>query len=77
MEEQRALRWERCDRGWRAEFRSRLQAMRQFFAGLNPDLSEEEALRELLEEAEFMLAPLHVRLAEIEAAKGVRNGSGS
>lgn len=61
---------------WMAEFRSRLQAMRGFVAGLNPDLSEEQALRELLEEADFLLAPLRVRLAEIEAAKEASHGSG-
>ena len=61
---------------WMAEFRSRLQAMHGFFAGLNPELSEEQALRELLEENEFMVAPLRVRLAEIEAAKEASHGSG-
>lgn len=60
---------------WMAEFRSRLQAMRGFFAGLNPELDEEQALRELLEENEFMVAPLRVRLAEIEAAKAAREAS--
>ena len=57
---------------WMAEFRVRLQAMCGFVAGLNPDLDEEQALRELLEENEFMVAPLRVRLAEIEAAKAAR-----
>jgi hypothetical protein len=61
---------------WMAEFRVRLQAMRGFFAGLNPELSEQQALRELLEENEFMVAPLRVRLAEIEAAKEASHGSG-
>ena len=61
---------------WMAEFRVRLQAMRGFVAGLNPDLSEEQALRELLEEADFLLAPLRVRLAEIEKAKEASHGSG-
>lgn len=60
---------------WMAEFRVRLQAMRGFVAGLNPDLDEEQALRELLEENEFMVAPLRVRLAEIEAAKAAREAS--
>lgn len=60
---------------WMAEFWVRLQAMRGFVAGLNPDLSEEQALRELLEEADFLLAPLRVRLSELQAAKAAREAS--
>lgn len=58
---------------WQAEFRSRLAGMRGFFAGLNPELGEEQALRELLEEVEFMAAPLHERLQELQ---GAHDGSG-
>lgn len=58
---------------WREEFCVRLQAMHAFFVGLNPELSEQQALRELLEENEFMVAPLRVRLAELEASHGSNN----
>ncbi len=57
------------DKDWRSDFWQRVEAMRGFFAGLNPQLAEEQQLRELLEEAAFMIAPLRVRLAEIEAGK--------
>lgn len=82
MEEQqreRALRWEKRKRQWRAEFGGWLGWIAGFWDGLNPSLGEAEQLEALLAEIEYMAKPMRERMADLQAARCARevsHGSG-
>jgi hypothetical protein len=76
MEEQekreQAVRWEKRKRQWRAEFSGWLSWLAGFWDGLNPSLSEEEQLKALLDEIDYMAKPMRERLGELRDAKAAR-----
>jgi len=73
--QEQAVRWEKRKRQWRAEFGGWLGWIAGFWDGLNPSLSEEEQLAALLDELDYMAAPMRERLGDLQAAKSAREVS--
>jgi hypothetical protein len=79
MEEQnareRARRFERRKREWRADFPGWLNWICSYWDGMNPKLSEREQLEALLDEIEYMASAMRARLQDLPNA-GEENSHG-
>lgn len=73
--QEQAVRWEKRKRQWRVEFPGWLGWIGGFWDGLNPSLSEEEQLKALLDEIDYMAKPMRERLGDLQAAKTAREVS--